>query len=271
MTKAFQYQNHPISYQDTGTGQPMVLLHGFAEDSQIFNRQVEYLKDHCRLIVPDLPGSGLSTINNAPEENGLFSSIESMAGCMAALIRSETTEPVILLGHSMGGYITLAFAEKYPELLKAFGLLHSGAFADSDEKKDTRRKAISFIQENGAYAFLQTAIPGLFAEGYQKEHAGEVAALVEKGKKFTKEALVSYYEAMINRPDRTHVLRASKNPVLFVLGTADKAIPMEDTLKQVHLPGVSYFHVLENVGHMGMWEATAEFNSIIKKFIKDIE
>lgn len=271
MTHTFLYQNNTISYRSLGTGQPVVLLHGFGEDSQIFNKQIEVLQHHCQLIVPDLPGSGSSVVNDHLGENAVFSSIVSMADCMAALIQSITEKPVILLGHSMGGYISLAFAEKYPEQLKAFGLLHSSAFADSEEKKAARKKSIDFIQKQGAFAFLQTAIPGLFAEGYQKEHANEVAELVENGKQFTSEALIGYYEAMIARTDKTHVLRGSKMPVLFVLGTADKAVPMDDVLKQVHLPDVSYFHVLENVGHMGMWEATEQMNSIILKFITDID
>ncbi|MES2775442.1 MAG: alpha/beta hydrolase [Bacteroidota bacterium] len=273
MTNTFQYQNTTISYSDTGSGQIVVLLHGFGEDSHIFDRQVAFLKDRCRIIVPDLPGSGASVTSGglSPEEANLCSSIDAMAECIAALIQSISGTPVVLLGHSMGGYITLAVAEKYPERLKAFGLLHSTSFADSEEKKAGRKKSIGFIQEHGAFAFLQTAIPALFAEGYQREHPAEVAGLVESGKQFTKEALVAYYNAMIDRPDRSDVLRGSKMPVLFVLGTEDKAVPMEDTLKQVHLPDVSYFHVLENVGHMGMWEATGQMNSFIIKFINDIE
>jgi len=273
MTDPFKYQNASIFFEDTGTGQPVVLLHGFGEDSHIFDYQVAFLNSHCRLIVPDLPGSGKSVVSSKLplEEISLCSSIEAMADAIAALIHSITAEPIILLGHSMGGYIALAFAEKYPERLKAFGLLHSSAFADSDEKKATRRKAIGSIAQNGAFAFLKIAIPALFAEGYKKEYAEEIEKLIKEGENFTKEALMAYYEAMINRPDRTHVLTGCKIPVLFVLGTADKAIPMDDVLKQVHLPDVSYFHVLENVGHMGMWEATAAFNSFILKFIKDID
>ncbi len=271
MAYSFPYQNSAISYRSLGKGLPVILLHGFGEDSQIFNKQIEVLQNHCWLIVPDLPGSGGSVVNNQLGDNAVFATIESMADCVAALIQSITEEPVILLGHSMGGYITLAIAEKYNDRLKAFGLLHSSAFADSEEKKIARKKSIEFIQKQGAFAFLQTAIPGLFAEGYQKKHAANVAGLVQNGKQFTSEALIGYYEAMVARTDRTHVLRGSKMPVLFVLGTADKAVPMADVLKQVHLPDVSYFHVLENVGHIGMWEATEQMNSIIIKFIKDIE
>lgn len=265
-TKYFQFQSCKIAYRDMGTGQVVVLLHGFGEDSQIFDLQTEYLKNHYRLIVPDLPGSGQSAIDLK-----LSSSIDLMADCIAALVREITDQPVILLGHSMGGYITLAFAQKYPGRLKGFGLLHSTAFADNEEKKATRRKSIDFIREKGAFPFLQTAIPGLFAETYQKHFNDKINMLVERGKQFTGDTLVSYYEAMIDRPDRTQVLSDSKVPVLFILGTEDKAAPMDDVLQQVKLPDISYFHILENVGHMGMWEATEQMNTMILKFIKDIE
>ncbi|MEO7310885.1 MAG: alpha/beta hydrolase [Chitinophagaceae bacterium] len=273
MTESFPYNGIDISYRNIGKGRPVMLLHGFGEDSHIFDKQIAELKEHCRLIVPDLPGSGNSVIPTPLflQEQHPASSIDKMAVVMAGLIQSITSEPVIVLGHSMGGYITLAIAEKFPELVYAFGLLHSSAFADSEEKKEGRRKSIGFINEHGTFAFLQTAIPGLFAEGFQKEHATEVSKLVESGRAFTKEALIGYYEAMIERPDRTHILTGSKRPVLFVLGLADNAIPPGDVLKQVNLPDVSYFHALEDVAHMGMWEATGEMNSIIIKFITAIE
>lgn len=263
MTRTFPFADSTISYSDEGSGPIVVLVHGFGEDGRIFSPQVDHLKRFCRVIVPDLPGSG-----GSPYQAGVSDSIVRMADLVHELILSLTQEPVILLGHSMGGYITLSVAERYPECLKAFGLLHSSGFADSEEKKQTRKKAIAFIQNIGAYPFLETAIPGLFAPAYLQQHPDEVTALVDQGRSFSNEALIAYYEAMMQRPDRTHVLRSSKEPVLFILGTEDKAAPLEDVLKQVHLPDTSYFHVLQGVGHMGMMEATDAFNHHLEAFIR---
>jgi pimeloyl-ACP methyl ester carboxylesterase len=249
--KTFAYQSAEIFYRLTGTGQPVVLIHGFGEDGTVWHNQIAELEKKHSLIIPDLPGSGNSSL--IPDM-----SIEGMAECIKALTLFELpqfplqgTEGVAFLGHSMGGYITLALTEKYPQLVKAFGLVHSSAYADSEEKKEARRKSIEFIQTHGAYDFLKTAIPGLF---YQPENNKACEDLVEAGKKFTPEALVAYYTAMINRPDRTAILKNCTQPVLFIMGEFDKAVPFEHSLAQSHLPTQSHITILRNSAHMGMWE-----------------
>ncbi len=177
---------------------------------------------------------------------------------------------VILIGHSMGGYITLAFAEKYPELVKAFGLFHSTAFADSEEKKETRRKGIKFIEQQGGYEFLKSSISNLFAPHTKEEKSYLVEEQIEAVRNANGAALVSYYVSMMQRPDRTAVLRDSPVPVLFVLGRHDNAVPFEDGLKLCHLPQLAYIELLENAGHMGMAEEIIESNKILSDFITAI-
>jgi len=134
MIKHFNYTNATIAYRMEGAGKAVVLLHGFGEDSNIFNEQINYLTDYCQLIVPDLPGSGKSAILDDSEKE---ISIDDYARCIHALLQAENINSCIMLGHSMGGYITLSFAELFPQNLLAFGLIHSTAFADSDEKNKT--------------------------------------------------------------------------------------------------------------------------------------
>ncbi|MEO6612171.1 MAG: alpha/beta fold hydrolase [Chitinophagaceae bacterium] len=176
----------------------------------------------------------------------------------------------ILIGHSMGGYITMAFAEKYPDRLSGFGLFHSSAFADSEEKKATRLKGIAFINEQGPFEFLKTATPNLFSPQTKNERAGLIDEQVAAGHNFSARTLVSYYEAMIKRPDRTGILEKTRVPVLFIMGKYDNAVPMEDGLKQCHLPGKSYIHVLQKSGHMGMLEETEKSNLALENFLVEI-
>jgi len=264
MYKNFNYKNSNISYEVLGEGQPVVLLHGFGETGSIWNKQDIVLKKQCRLIIPDLPGSG-----NSETLQGENISIEDYAACVNALLNEENIETCIMLGHSMGGYITLAFAEKYPERLKAFGLVHSTAFADNEEKKATRKKGIQMVKEYGGYSFLKNTTPNLFADVFKKEHPEEVNTLIENGQSFPDEALVQYYSAMMNRPDRTSVLSQSKVPVLFIIGTEDVAAPLNDLMQQVHLPEVSHFHIIEGVGHMSMLEAADQLNKFLLDFINE--
>ena len=282
--RSIQYKNKNIYYRVFGKGLPVLLIHGFGENGNIWNDLIKDLQNNFFLIVPDLPGSGKSEILE-----GENISIEDYTDVIKAILNAELPEErlissqqsspfpppsgeiegaaVSIIGHSMGGYITLAFAEKYPQLLNGLGLFHSSAFADDEEKKQTRRKAIDFIKANGAYAFLRTSIPNLFAG---KEHLKEMEDLVEEGKEFNSEALVQYYHAMINRPDRTEVLKTFSKPVLFIIGKKDNAVPLQAALQQCHLPAISHVHILDT-GHMGMIEQSRKALIVIESFLKNIE
>ena len=263
MIKTFQYLNSTISYNIEGKGKTVVLIHGYGENSKIFDAQINYLKNHCQVIVPDLPGSGNSTFSNVVHTV----TVQDYAQCIEALLLHEKIATCTLLGHSMGGYITLAFAKAFPQYLTSFGLLHSTAFADSEEKKQNRLRSIEIIEQYGGYAFFKTTIPNLFGTKFKATSNEVVENLIEASKQFTKEALRQYTIAMMNRPDATDVLKDQQLPVLFILGTEDIAAPLNDVLQQTYLPQCSYIHVLKEVGHMGMLEATKEMNEYLLEFI----
>lgn len=261
--KLLETSNYKLVYTAIGAGTPVVLLHGFGEDRAIWEHQINFLKEHCRLLIPDLPCTGNSVLLNT---NDL--TIEWMADAIYALLLKEKIDQCILLGHSMGGYITLAFAEKYPEKLLRFGLVHSTAYADSEEKKQTRQKSIDLIEHYGAYAFLKSTIPNLFGTAFKKESPEIVEELIEKGKDFTKICLQHYTKAMMLRSDKSAVLTNSSVPVLFIAGTEDLAAPLTDLQAQSQLPKKSYIEVLDGVAHMGMLEATQAMNQHLLGFIQ---
>ena len=284
--KLINYSNSTIHYKITGAGLPVVLIHGFAEDSRIWDNQVAFLKNDYNLIIPDLPGSGGSAPLSEGEGLGVRS-IEDYAECIKQILDAEKISRCIMIGHSMGGYITLAFAEKFPEALISFGLFHSSAYADDAAKVETRKKAIAFIEKNGASAFLQTSIPGLFYDQGNSEQPDaliegapssrqatevarrpeRIAELLERGKAFSPKTLIQYYEAMIARPDRTEVLIKAPCPVLFILGEHDKAVPFKQGLEQSHLPDQSYVYILRDSAHMGMLEESGKANQILAYFL----
>lgn len=253
-----------LHFQTYGTGFPMLLLHGFAEDGNIWQNQIAFLKNHFKLIIPDLPGSGFS-----PMLDGEIG-IDDYANEIKILLDKEGINQCILLGHSMGGYISLAFAEKNPEYLKGLGLIHSTAFADSEEKKQIRLRGIKTIEEYGSFQFLKTTTPNLFADKFKNEKTEILEKFIEEGNNFTKQSLKQYYRAMMQRPDRTMVLKKSKVPVLIIAGLEDRAIPVNDLLQQAHMPQVSYFHILKNVAHMGMWEDPEKTNRLLASFAHEI-
>lgn len=262
--KTITYKVQPVSYRITGNGKPVILIHGFGEDGTIWNQQVEFLKTGYQLVIPDLPGSGLSAFNSH------LSTVEDYAEAIKAILDAEKISTCAMLGHSMGGYIMLAFAEKYADRLNAIGLIHSSAYADTEEKIAGRKKAIEFMEANGGHAFLKTAIPGLFSEEWSKLHQQQVDALVEAGKQFSMEALINYYRLMIARPGRTAILKQTPLPVLFIMGVHDKAVPFEHSMQQSHLPSISNIHILRNSAHMGMWEEADKTNSAILEFLDSL-
>ena len=287
MNKELLYQNKKIFYHSEGIGKPVLFIHGFGEDGGVWKNQIEFLKDNLpvddtgfKLIIPDLPGSGKSEMIDDM-------SIEGMAEVIKAILDdslqkentkiSESTKVLplgenlggaVLIGHSMGGYITLAFAEKYPEYLKAFGLFHSTAYADNEEKKTTRRKGIEFINQHGASEFLKNITPNLFSSKTKDERPELIDQFISGLNNFSSSALVSYYKAMMQRPDWTNTLKKATVPVLFIIGEQDNAVPLQDSLQQCHLPEKSYIHILHHSGHMGMLEEADTSNRILENFLR---
>lgn len=264
--KSIAYKGSTVFYNTAGQGANVVFIHGFGEDSDIWKYQVKYLKHNYRLIVPDLPGSGKSELLTVEQEQP-FTTLEAYANILAKILGREKISVCTMIGHSMGGYVSLAFAQHYPDKLNALGLLHSTAFADNDEKKQARRKGIRFIQRYGAQEFLKQSIPNLFGEKFAGEHPGQISELTDRSGNFTDEALVHYYKAMMHRPDRTEILKKIKNPVLFIAGEQDKSVSLSDSLKQCYLPNLVQLNILPGVAHMGMWEQKDQANNTVMKFL----
>ena len=251
-----------IFFRLTGKGPAVVLLHGFGEDGTIWEDQYRSINGF-QFLVPDLPGTGRSELISDM-------SMEGLATCIRELTTHLDIEKFILTGHSMGGYVSLAFAEKFPEKIVGLGLFHSTAYADTEEKKSTRRKGIGFIRKNGAFEFLKTSIPNLYAPATREHHPQMVEDQIRASHNFSDAALVLYYESMIQRPSRVNILKNSHAPVLFVLGRYDAAVPLKDGLEQCYLAPLTYIHVLENSGHMGMKEETGEANSILSNYLNSL-
>lgn len=261
MWKEINNTAYSSAYQVNGTGTPVILLHGFPENSEVWLQQQNSLQPHCCVITPDLPGSGRSPLTQPL-------TMESMADFVHAVMLAEGIEKAIIIGHSMGGYIALAFAEKYPQQLLGLGLFHSTALADTAEKQDARRKSIKLMQQYGAEAFLRQATPGMFSPHTKSTRPHLVEALIQMGMHCRVEALIAYYEAMMQRPDRKAVLTQLQVPVLFILGKDDTAVTLESVLPQLALPGKSSVHIFEHTGHMGMWEMAKETSLALQQFVE---
>ena len=270
----FKFEGYHVSYQIEGRGIPLILVHGFGEDKEVWNNQVEVLKEFAQVIVVDLPGSGKSIKENpvfSDTDIANLSDMDFYVKMLYNLINELKLKEVIMLGHSFGGYITLGFAEQHHHLLSGFGLIHSTAYADSEEKKINRQRGIDLMEKYSGFDFLKTSIPNLFTSDFKKDYPKQVDAYIERARKFETKTLQCYYRAMIARPDRTDVLRNATKPVLIVAGEQDVAVSVNDLLAQASLPMICMIHVFKEAAHSSMFESSEKLNFAIKEFIQMID
>ena len=253
-----------LPFHDSGTGNTVVLLHGYCENRHIWSSFVGHLDQKFRVITLDLPGFGNYS---KPVEDY---SIEAMADYVYQALTDLEMVKCVLIGHSLGGYVALAVAEKYPDLLLGLGLFHSSALADSPAKKESRDKTIAFLHEHGLEKFIDSFVAPLFYEGNRERLKAEIDALTEMGKKTNPEAAIEVTKAMRDRPDRTHVLRDAEFPVLFIVGKEDSAVTLEQALEQCHLPQNGTTLFLSQTGHMGLFERPYETQQAVEKFAETI-
>lgn len=243
----------------------LMLIHGFPESGDIFKAQIAALSTLYNLIVPDLPGSGASPYNPALQTTADF------ADSIQAIIIEEKIEKLVVIGHSMGGYIALAFGEKYPERLLGLGLLHSTAYQDNEAKKQNRLKAIETMQHYGGASFLRAMIPALFSANYKEKHAQVVQDLINTGSHFETRALQQYYQMMHDRIDKTDLFSKLTIPYLLISGTEDKAAPAGDLIQQATLIDTVMVEILSDAGHMGFIEKPEEVSKIIHQFMQLVQ
>ncbi|MCH8331924.1 MAG: alpha/beta hydrolase [Bacteroidetes bacterium] len=255
------FRNIKLSYKVAGNGSPIILIHGFCGDNTIWEPLVESLsKDHL-LIMPDLPGWGSS---EALDEESI--SIEDFAASVKSIMDVEKVGQCIVCGHSMGGYIALALEELYNQQIEGLGILHSHPYDDTDEKKQGRETAIEAITQQGVAEFTSEFVPFLFAQKNKSRLTTVIAELTNRTAKYPPKAFIQSLQAMKNRKDRSHVLKAAQKPVLFIIGEEDLAIPVDLSMKQVSLPDNCIIKLL-NTAHMGMYESKEEFLAGISELV----
>jgi len=226
----------------------MLLLHGYCGSSSYWKEVLPHLPASGRIIVPDLRGHGAST---APKQD--VYDMNDYADDVAMLIDALGESQAILIGHSLGGYVTLAVAERHPGKLRAFGLVHSTALPDGEEAKANRDKAASAIRDQGIDSFVDGLVPKLFAPAHVETMAAQVEQAKAIGRGAAPAAAIATAMGMKVRPDRSHVLRETGVPVLLVAGQEDGVVPPVRTLVDEAGPAASRA-LLENCGHMSMME-----------------
>jgi pimeloyl-ACP methyl ester carboxylesterase len=196
-----------------------------------------------------------------------LTTIDEYAGALYREVQANALENLVLVGHSMGGYIALAFAELYPKNVRGLVLHHSTAYADDDAKKEQRRQAIEKLEAQGAASFIEKQLPRMVAPTYPAE---KVQHLVDQFSGLPAGALVAGMKAIASRPDRTPVLRDARFPILLLLGKEDQLIPYDKTQRLADLSDIIQVAILNQSGHLSMVEQPDETVEVIRSFVRQL-
>lgn len=246
-----------IFYTDKGKGFPVLLIHGFCETHEIWDTFANELSKDFRVLSIDLPGFGKSRLL---ADSFTLADVGSKVIQFLKELKINTCIPI---GHSLGGYVTLAIAHQEPELIKAFGLFHSTAYPDSEERKFSRNKVIEFVTNHGVAPFVESFIPPLFFDQTNRH----ILPIVRLAFQTNVETLIAYVKAMRDRPDRTNVLQQFEGAILFISGEKDTGITPDSIRKQASLASKVDFNLLHEIAHMGMFERESETLSLVHKFL----
>ena len=257
--KTTHFKNTKISYTDQGKGNAVILLHGFLENSTMWKYLAQVITQKNRVICIDLLGHGQTDCL------GYIHSMEDMADAVHHVISELKIRKAIIVGHSMGGYVALTFAELYPEMMKGMVLLNSTSRADSEERIANRTRAIKAVKQNYVAA-VRMSISNLFSEENREKLISQIEWVREEALQTPLQGIIAAQEGMKLRKDREVILHFATYPILLILGKKDPVLNYEENVGQIE--GTDVKLVTFNDGHMSHLENQAELEKVIVGFLK---
>lgn len=236
----------------------VIFLHGFGEDATVWTDFLKLLPQKHTYFCPDY--ASLTNIE----------SMDGYADWLKAFNEEKGIKNSIIIGHSMGGYIALAYAEKFLNEVLGLGLFHSSAYADNEERKEIRLKTARVIDQQGTAKFIKGFYPNMFTEEFKEKNADFIEKQIERYAYFPKEALMNAQIAMRGRADKTTVLKEADYPIMILAGEKDTFVPKEAAQEQIALLKNNQSAMLEGVAHAGMFENPTESAKIVIAFLSKI-
>lgn len=257
-----EIKGEQVYYTDKGKGRAVVFLHGFMESLDVWKTYAEELSKTNRVICIDLPGHGLTPCY------GYVHTMELIAEIVQLLLKKLGVRKYVLIGHSMGGYVSLAMGEQDPDAILGICLFHSTAQADHKEKKFDRDRVIKVVKHNKTI-FIKEAIPHLFYRGI-RSHQKYINRVLKIAQSTSSQGIVAALEGMKIRPDREVVVRFTPYPIHYIIGKEDPVLNWEGLVKQSQLNEKGSYLLLEDVGHMGFFEAEMPCLKSLKTFLRTL-
>lgn len=253
----YSYKNLKVHYTDQGNGPVIVLLHGFLEDLRMWNNIVDALKKTNRIICVDLLGHGKT------ENMGYIHTMEDQSEMLKHLLNSMSLKRYAIVGHSMGGYVALAFADRYPEDLTGLCLMNSTAMEDDNEKRRNRDRGIKAVKQSYK-TFIRLSIPNLFSEENRDVFSREILEITDAALEMSQQGIIAALEGMKIRENRTKILENENFPILMIIGKKDPALDYHSLLQQSELGKVK--KVIFEDGHMSHVENEMDLIQALKDF-----
>ncbi|WP_308991506.1 alpha/beta hydrolase [Mariniflexile litorale] len=257
----FVYKGINIFYTDEGQGNPVVLLHGFLENATMWNPFIPELSKNNRVICIDLLGHGKT------ECLGYIHTMELMAKAVEAVLNHLKIKYSTFIGHSMGGYVALAFAEKNPDALKGLCLMNSTALPDTEEKKQNRDRAIVAVKQNYK-TFIRIAVNNLFRPKNRIAFADKIKEVVNEALKTPLQGIIAALEGMKIRKNRVHILQLSNFKKMIIISKKDPVLDYNILFNQAMNNNVNVVEFPD--GHMSHIENESIFLTQIVYFIENL-
>jgi 3-oxoadipate enol-lactonase len=235
-----------LSFVRRGKGTPLLLVHGFPLDSSSWNEILPMLENKFDIIAADLRGFGRSSTIETPY------TISDMADDLAGLLDNLKIEKTVIAGHSMGGYVALAFAKKYPNRVSGLGLISSQAVGDPPDRKEGRYKTAREVVEKGVGVVVEAMTPKLSSDVRVQAFVREVIG------KQSAAGVVGALKAMAEREDQTSILSTFNFQIVLIHGGDDALIPTDRSREMKELLPSAQYTEIKGAGHMPMMEFARE-------------
>ena len=255
----FSFKNTQISYTETGTGKPIIFLHGFLENKTMWIDFLPVLSKNNQIITVDLLGHGHSDCL------GYIHTMETQAEMIFALMNELKIKKASIVGHSMGGYIALAFTEMYPKMITRLVLLNSTSYEDSEDRKANRDRAIKAVKQNYT-SFVRLSIGNLFSEKNREILVEDIENVRNEALKTPLQGIIAALEGMKIRKDRFFILQEAKFPITLILGKQDPVLNYQENMLQTENTKVELLTFPD--GHMSWIENKGELMEILTQMFK---
>jgi pimeloyl-ACP methyl ester carboxylesterase len=261
----FLFRGGRIHYSDSGTGNAIVLLHGYLESSEVWNGFEKKLASKFRVISLDLPGHGISDVY------GEVHTMEFMATAVKELLNNLKIKKIFLTGHSLGGYVTLAFLELFPEYLSGYCLFHSQPFSDPPEALEKRKREIEIVKKGKKSLMYPDNIIRMFAVSNLEKFSEALQRSKDIASRISGEGITAILKGMMIRPSRLSLMEEGRVPCLWILGSKDNYIPCDFIQTKVNLPSNARLIVFKDSGHMGFIEEEDMAVETVTEFIVELK